>query len=99
MTPVFTHVPGAYNVSFKRRRSGKLLNILVEDCKDEVEAARVATQRVVQDGRKGYREYGISRHYLHLYPCRSWGMDGERIDWRVGGPEVWRSVVKTEYVT
>lgn len=72
-----------YVVSFKRRRSGRLLNIVV-DATSIIEASREAQTYVrehVVHRTKGYNEYGISPSTVVEMAVVSWGRNGREVRW------------------
>ena len=83
----FVTVPG-FVVSFKKRRSGRLLNVAVPGAKDPCAAARAAAARLQELGEnvgpKGWREYGVStlRQYQVGVTIHKVGKVFE--EWRIG---------------
>lgn len=72
-----------YVVSFKRRHSGRLLNILV-DATSIIEASQRAQAYVrehVVHRTKGYNEYGISPSTTVEMAVVSWGRNGREVRW------------------
>lgn len=94
----FVKVPNLWVVSFKRRRSGVLLNITVR-ADGLVQACREAAHRVAERyPNKGYREYGVSQATeMHEGRC-FWGQGGLFRAWYRYGIEVEREPVQREGV-
>lgn len=72
-----------YVVSFKRRHSGRLLNIVV-DATSIIEASRKAQAYVrehVVHRTKGYNEYGISPSTIVECAVVSWSSHGREVRW------------------
>jgi hypothetical protein len=90
-------IPGRYCVSFKRRRSGRLRNVIVT-ANSVIEASREAAEWVAAHDPAGWREYGISRHKEMHYTIRSYGTNGIFDITMRGGPEHWRDEVSRRRV-
>lgn len=87
-------IPNRFVVSFKRPRSGRLLNIAVL-ATGEVEAGRhakviLAARGEPFEGSRGWHEYGVSRATRVLTRHVVWGSKGVFEEWREGG---WQSTL------
>lgn len=90
----FVKVENMWTVSFKRRRSGKLLNITVR-ADSLVKACLAAALTVAQRyPGKSYQEYGVSQATEMQEGRLSWGPGGLYLSWYRYGIEVEKAGLK-----